>query len=69
MNGDIYWTHACLNALKRLDYNSFNLYKTNIINTERIRKLNHIKHKLEQGDQTTHNILITYICPFVIHLA
>lgn len=68
MNGDIYWTHACLNALKRYDYHSFNLYKTNIYNSERIHKLNHIKHGIEQGDANIRNILRSYVCPFIIHV-
>ena len=68
MSSDIYWTHACLNALKRMDYIAYDHHRININSVERCAMLDNIKIKLERGDEHVNEILSHYSCPFVIHV-
>ena len=68
MNRDIYWSHACINALKHMDFGVFHYSIQYIINITRKEKLYKIYKKVTDNDSLTMNILKQYSCPFPIYI-
>ena len=68
MNQDIYWSHACINALKYMDFGVFHYSIQNIIDVTRRKKLNEIHEKVTGNDTLTMNTLKQYLCPFPIYI-
>ena len=57
LNGDIYWSHACLSSLKSRNYNMFN-YALFMINDEmRKNKLEDICQKVKNNHTETIKLL------------
>ena len=68
MNPDIYWSHACINALKYNDLRVFHYSIQFIIDIVRKEKLNQIYEKVIYKDFPTISTLEKYSCPFLIHI-
>ena len=68
MNQDIYWSHACINALKYMDFGVFHYSIQYIIDITRKEKLHKIYKKVADNDSLTMNILKQYSCPFPIYI-
>ena len=68
MNSDIYWSNACINALKYNDLRVFHYSIQFIIDITRKEKLKQIYEKVISKDLPTICTLEKYSCPFLIHI-
>lgn len=68
MNPDIYWSHACVNALKYMDFGVFHYCMQYIIDITRKQKLQKLYEKVTDNDSLTMSMLKRYSCPFPIYI-